>query len=107
MARQAGPAGFSCFLVIYFCAKGGLRRGGWGVCFCGVGFCLEKGEEFFFAGGRVYGLDAEGAFLGQLDRESTRLNSSHVAGSYAVFCSQKDSPYSQVWTISLFLTVAN
>src|SRR5690625_6373151 len=30
-----------------------------------------------------------GGFMGKRDRKSTRLNSSHVAISYAVFCLQK------------------
>src|SRR5690625_6458525 len=30
-----------------------------------------------------------GVFVGLLDRKSTRLNSSHVASSYAVFCLKK------------------
>src|SRR5439155_7736167 len=30
---------------------------------------------------------------GRRDRKSTRLNSSHVASSYAVFCSKKKSGY--------------
>src|SRR5699024_12739458 len=36
------------------------------------------------AGGRV-----EGAYGGAVDRKSTRLNSSHVSISYAVFCLKK------------------
>src|SRR5690625_5180762 len=33
--------------------------------------------------------DAAGALIGDADRKSTRLNSSHVASSYAVFCLKK------------------
>src|SRR5690554_291027 len=35
------------------------------------------------------GLEASGPFAGALDRKSTRLNSSHVRISYAVFCLKK------------------
>src|SRR5205814_3064903 len=37
------------------------------------------------AEGNVYGAD----FLGTIDRKSTRLNSSHLGISYAVFCLKK------------------
>src|SRR5690606_42105549 len=39
-----------------------------------------------FGGGRDHGL---GSALAMLDRKSTRLNSSHVKISYAVFCLKK------------------
>src|SRR5690625_6890907 len=35
------------------------------------------------------GLNADGVVMHPLDRKSTRLNSSHVAISYAVFCLKK------------------
>src|SRR5690625_5468985 len=37
----------------------------------------------------VFGLWAPGEEVAKLDRKSTRLNSSHVAISYAVFCLKK------------------
>src|SRR5205807_5685989 len=40
----------------------------------------------------VLALFLGGAFLAVLDRKSTRLNSSHLVISYAVFCSKKTSP---------------
>src|SRR5690625_6995992 len=42
----------------------------------------------------------EKPFLGHLtsDRKSTRLNSSHVAISYAVFCLKKKKEYKQIST---------
>src|SRR5436309_12169672 len=36
---------------------------------------------------------------GHLDRKSTRLNSSHVKISYAVFCLKKKRPYSNKLTL--------
>src|SRR5690625_3806748 len=44
------------------------------------------------AGGRLEGIDnlpLRGAYTTYRDRKSTRLNSSHVAISYAVFCLKK------------------
>src|SRR5699024_11614960 len=38
---------------------------------------------------RIGGGDAAGGRIGQQDRKSTRLNSSHVSISYAVFCLKK------------------
>src|SRR5439155_23538488 len=40
-------------------------------------------------GGRVYAENARAAEAKSRDRKSTRLNSSHVAISYAVFCLKK------------------
>src|SRR5437660_9196556 len=40
-------------------------------------------------------LFGEGSFTGKGDRKSTRLNSSHVAISYAVFCLKKQKATSQ------------
>src|SRR5699024_12733877 len=37
-------------------------------------------------------MGAVGAFFGGVDRKSTRLNSSHVSISYAVFCLLKKKP---------------
>src|SRR3989442_6489723 len=42
-------------------------------------------QDAFGAGGN------DGALLGLLDRKSTRLNSSHVRISYAVFCLDKNT----------------
>src|SRR5688500_19789594 len=39
--------------------------------------------------GRREGHDARGAFDAERDRKSTRLNSSHLVISYAVFCLKK------------------
>src|SRR5690606_41369635 len=56
----------------------------------------------------IAGLDPEGTFTGWRvsallendlegeDRKSTRLNSSHVKISYAVFCLKKKKPYSVI-----------
>src|SRR5699024_11420790 len=40
-------------------------------------------------GGMFYGVLAYGWYFTELDRKSTRLNSSHVSISYAVFCLKK------------------
>src|SRR5699024_12456392 len=46
-----------------------------------------KGNEFFY---RFYAAHfSEGEVLSDTDRKSTRLNSSHVSISYAVFCLKK------------------
>src|SRR5438067_8224759 len=37
------------------------------------------------------------------DRKSTRLNSSHVSISYAVFCLKKKKKHLEAWIISYFL----
>src|SRR2546430_13600741 len=48
------------------------------------------GETLILAGGRPRGtLYAVDAFLEDVDRKSTRLNSSHSQISYAVFCLKK------------------
>src|SRR5215510_15603706 len=39
-----------------------------------------------------------------LDRKSTRLNSSHVASSYAVFCLKKKNKYPIAYLIPIALT---
>src|SRR5699024_1032120 len=46
---------------------------------------FEKGKEVFE--GSFYGVDGKKRAL--RDRKSTRLNSSHVSSSYAVFCLEK------------------
>src|SRR5690606_41275217 len=43
-------------------------------------------------GNRWQMLFARKKMLNELDRKSTRLNSSHVKTSYAVFCSKKKEP---------------
>src|SRR5438034_3086937 len=37
--------------------------------------------------------ETSGARLGEIDRKSTRLNSSHTVNSYAVFCLKKKNSY--------------
>src|SRR5207253_2527175 len=49
-------------------------------------FLLATGRVNFHA---LQGLAKAGLFQGAKDRKSTRLNSSHVAISYAVFCLKK------------------
>src|SRR5690554_7414042 len=48
----------------------------------------EKFKEFIW-GHKIYGIDGKVDKLGKKDRKSTRLNSSHVRISYAVFCLKK------------------
>src|SRR5690606_40303110 len=38
---------------------------------------------------QAFGIDTDRVYAGVLDRKSTRLNSSHVKISYAVFCLKK------------------
>src|SRR5690606_40259559 len=45
-----------------------------------IGFCLHRFRDTTHAGGLRYAVE---------DRKSTRLNSSHVKSSYAVFCLKK------------------
>src|SRR5690625_7003196 len=52
-----------------------------------VKYVLEAGEWLVRIGGGLHGF----TFLSYADRKSTRLNSSHVAISYAVFCSKKEN----------------
>src|SRR2546426_3196850 len=47
-----------------------------------------RGDENRGAGGDI-GIDAQGATQARGDRKSTRLNSSHLVISYAVFCLKK------------------
>src|SRR5690625_7049785 len=74
--------------------------GWWGVC---IAFVISTYYSVIIAWAISYaifsvnlswGTDTE-AFLFQehLDRKSTRLNSSHVASSYAVFCLKKRIPH--------------
>src|SRR5256885_7588902 len=42
---------------------------------------------------RAHGRPRRGADQGRSDRKSTRLNSSHLVISYAVFCLKKKRPY--------------
>src|SRR5437870_10380573 len=62
-------------------ALGVFQAGGRGL-FCNFEFCLALLQE----GGQVGGGFGKTA---RQDRKSTRLNSSHVAISYAVFCLKK------------------
>src|SRR5690625_4591937 len=48
-----------------------------------------SGEEVRVDVGLGHGCDGHPVLRGQIDRKSTRLNSSHVAISYAVFCLKK------------------
>src|SRR5256885_5834693 len=41
----------------------------------------------------VFGVHGVGGIVGSLDRKSTRLNSSHLVISYAVFCLKKKKLY--------------
>src|SRR5690625_6071067 len=52
-------------------------------------FVFEKGMEGFSSGKKENKLG--------IDRKSTRLNSSHVAISYAVFCLKKNTTKSNNW----------
>src|SRR5690625_6349951 len=47
---------------------------------------LGRGDMLYIPVGMSKPLRVQGAFLSEKDRKSTRLNSSHVAISYAVFC---------------------
>src|SRR5690625_6986816 len=51
----------------------------------------QKGQTEIFEGSQTKTLGYNSSFLGPVmkDRKSTRLNSSHVAISYAVFCLRK------------------
>src|SRR5690349_23349290 len=62
----------------------------------------SRGEPFHGAQAgesRLRGLVGEGRVVGQEDRKSTRLNSSHVEISYAVFCLKKKKKLERVVTI--------
>src|SRR5690625_6465355 len=50
-----------------------------------IEIAAEAGADMFVAGSAVFGHDN----AAERDRKSTRLNSSHVAISYAVFCLKK------------------
>src|SRR5690606_41644362 len=47
-----------------------------------IATCLERGKD-------LDGLNSAALKISELDRKSTRLNSSHVKISYAVFCLKK------------------
>src|SRR5437899_4283220 len=53
---------------------------------CGTGRVLLPIAR---AGTTIHGVDSSLPMLGILDRKSTRLNSSHLGISYAVFCLKK------------------
>src|SRR5690625_6821861 len=53
---------------------------------CGVPVPMISGRGLGHTGGTLDKLEAIPGFNVNLDRKSTRLNSSHVAISYAVFC---------------------
>src|SRR3712207_8513580 len=57
------------------------------------------GRDDLEAGSVVSWASAIGGEAGQLDRKSTRLNSSHANISYAVFCLKKKKIY--IYTITL------
>src|SRR5699024_5111683 len=57
-------------------------------------FAQEEVEQAMFGVIRVGGAQARG--VGVADRKSTRLNSSHVSISYAVFCLKKKSNDSEL-----------
>src|SRR3989475_1571924 len=48
---------------------------------------------------RVAFREGDDVGAGQLDRKSTRLNSSHSQISYAVFCLKKKKKYRQKWNV--------
>src|SRR5690349_22761483 len=56
-------------------------------------FAYYMGSSLAGAGGGLFyashGWNGVAAFIGAIDRKSTRLNSSHVEISYAVFCLKK------------------
>src|SRR5690349_22796836 len=52
---------------------------------------MNSPTGFELVGGRAVNVDPIGAMLNPIDRKSTRLNSSHVEISYAVFCLKKKS----------------
>src|SRR5690625_3360907 len=54
------------------------------------GVHTRTGKQIFHYGPVPKGTDNIGEFLAIVDRKSTRLNSSHVAISYAVFCLKKN-----------------
>src|SRR5256885_8707854 len=62
--------------------------------FRSVGTVAQPVPRLGFAGAKAHmGLVALQADLHLEDRKSTRLNSSHLVISYAVFCLKKKSPY--------------
>src|SRR5690606_39920119 len=64
----------------------------------------QQTAEEEFRGGALAGIEIRllgVALLGQLDRKSTRLNSSHVKISYAVFCLKKKNKFIDVVSMHL------
>src|SRR5437868_9748112 len=61
---------------------------------------LSGGEQQMLAIGRA--LMGNPTLLLMEDRKSTRLNSSHVSISYAVFCLKKKKKYVQTCTVTIF-----
>src|SRR5256885_6210459 len=50
---------------------------------------ITTGERRYVELLQRYGVDAVNGAIAQIDRKSTRLNSSHLVISYAVFCLKK------------------
>src|SRR5688500_19121625 len=75
------------FRSLLFVGAAALRRG-----------ALSLGDLIVFAGL----LQQFSGQITNLDRKSTRLNSSHLENSYAVFCLKKENA-AQLWIISRLL----
>src|SRR5262245_65387018 len=54
------------------------------------------GAELRLIGSQVWRQEVENVVLARIDRKSTRLNSSHLGISYAVFCLKKKKQKRQV-----------
>src|SRR5699024_12305749 len=61
-------------------------------CFKSVNTCYIKGSRFKSVGHKL-GQGLKIGYASRVDRKSTRLNSSHVSISYAVFCLKKKKIY--------------
>src|SRR5690625_5472099 len=59
-------------------------------------YAVEEAGITFFDTAEVYGPYVNEELVGEGDRKSTRLNSSHVAISYAVFCLKKKIEASEI-----------
>src|SRR5205814_9288041 len=103
--RLSSP-GFSCFLICYFVAVGALhsfptRRssdlagvaggGSGGALCCGASAPVEAAA--LGAARRPLKAPPACSRIPDRDRKSTRLNSSHLGISYAVFCLKKKKSY--------------